>query len=129
MKPVVLAPKWTPPTINPPGRHGSPRRPLPSDVLTCEITGRSVWVSWLWDGGDAYEITRVAEIDCPHCGGDKVITTLGPVHSAMIEEPEVYSACDACSGTGTVEALYGEAGEGEKLLWPRDGDEALEGYE
>lgn len=128
MNQVVLAPKWTPPTINPPGRRAQRAR-SPSDVLTCELTGRSVWLAWLWDGGEAYEITRVGEIECPHCGGDRTITRLGAVHSAMIEEPEEYEPCEACGATGVVEALYGEAGEGERLLWPRDGAEALAGYE
>lgn len=102
-----------------------------SDILTDPRSGEDVWVRWLWDGGAAYVVTKRDEHHpCPACDGERTVTRMGPVHSAMIEPPEYEEWCPTCCGSGEVEALFGTNDDLEDvLLWPRDADEATEGYD
>lgn len=101
-----------------------------SDILTDPESGTDVWVRWLWDGGTAYVVTKRDEHHpCPACGGERTITKLGAVHSAMLEPPEYEEPCTACSGSGEIEALFGQDDDlNDVLLWPRNADEAKEDF-
>jgi len=102
-----------------------------SDILTDPKTGIDVWCRWLWDGGTAYIITRRDEHhECPACEGTRTLTRMRPVRGNEVEPPEYEEPCPVCGGSGEVEALYGQDDDlNDKLLWPRDAEEASEGYD
>lgn len=102
-----------------------------SDILTDPKSGADVWCRWLWDGGTAYIITRRDEHhECPACGGARTVTVFDRAYGNEVVQPEHEESCRACGGSGEVEALYGQDDDlNDVLLWPRDAEEASEGYD
>ena len=105
------------------------RRSHFSDILTDPKSGLDVWTRDLWDGGEAFVITRRDEHhDCPVCEGSRTVTKMGPVRGNEVEPPEYEDACPTCSGSGEVTALFGTDDDNQEvLLWPRDAEDAEAG--